>query len=286
MMKTIVYADMLFIINFIINIIILKITVIFSQTKPALWRMVSAASLGAVYAIFMFFPKISFLYIFPAKLAVSLIMIKITVPKTSVFNTLKLCAVFYLVSFAFAGILLALIYFTDFASGAGPVISNGVFYFDVSLKNLILTSLIAYVLIKIASAVFSRNKMIGIKPLKIFLDSKECTLSALCDTGNLLKDPISDAPVVIAEKQSLKSLFPDGMPNCETAENYCRKIRIIPYSSIGNASAIMTGFIPDRVIVDGKDTGDVVIGISETPLSSENEYNALFNPNIINGGRS
>ena len=285
-LKTVVYADVLFIINFIINMIILKITSVFSQIKPGVSRLVLASSIGAVYALFMFFPQIKLLYIFPVKLLVSLIMIKITVRDSKVLRLIKLTAMFYLVSFAFAGILLALIYFTDFAKGSAPVISNGIFYYDISLKNLLITSVIAYILIKIASAIISRNKILGIKSIKIFLGSNECILNALSDTGNLLKEPLSDRPVIIAEKESIENLFPDGVPDCKNPGTSYTNMRIIPYSSIGTSSGIMTGFVPDRITVDGNCVCDVVIGISETPLSQGNEYNALFNPNIIKTGRS
>ena len=283
--KTVVYADMLLIINFIINIIILKITSIFAHTKPGIGRLVISSLAGAFYALFMFFPQIKLLYIFPVKLIVSLLMIKIIIPKSKVVRLIKITAMFYLVSFAFAGILLALIYFTDFARNSAPIMKNGIFYYDISLKNLIITSVIAYVLIKISSAIIQRNKIIGIKNITVFLGTKECTLSALCDTGNLLKDPLSDNPVIIAEKASISSLFPDGVPDIENNDSSVYKLRIIPFSSIGTSSGIMTGFIPDKVSVEGINACDVVIGISEYPLCKDNEYNALFNPNIIKTGR-
>ena len=44
----------------------------------------------------------------------------------------------------------------------------------------------------------------------------------------------------------------------------------------------MLGFVPDRITIDGKTALDVVVGISEKALSTTNEYNALFNPNILN----
>lgn len=284
-MKTIVYVDMLFLVNFLINMILLKITEIFTRNKGSFAGMCFASLLGAIYAVCMFFPQINFLYIFPVKLAVSVIMIRMHHPKIKLIKTIRYCAVFYLVSFTFAGILLALIYFTDFADNASPTINNGIFYFDVSLWTLIASSAFAYIIIKIASAVFLRNKLLGIRLLKISLAGRECNMPALSDTGNLLTDPVSNSSVIIAEKNQLKTLFPDGIPDFECTFESEIRLRAIPYSSLGTDGGMMLGFVPDSIYVDGKPVCNVVVGISEKALSSTNEYNALFNPNILNQNR-
>ena len=136
-METVVYADVLFTVNFIINIIILKISSLLMKSFSSTVRLVLAASLGSVYAACMFFPDISFLYIFPFKLLVSVIMLKIICPRGKWLKMLKFTAVFYMVSFTFAGILLSLIYFGRFSSGLSPKVNNGIFYFDISLSKLL-----------------------------------------------------------------------------------------------------------------------------------------------------
>lgn len=279
-MRPIVYADMLFLINFIINIILLKITSVFLKKEISAARSCLAASVGAVYAVCMFFPKIHFLYIFPCKFAVSVIMMLIAMPEKRKLTLLRNTVIFYLVSFTFAGVMLALIFFTDFAKGTSPTVSNGIFYFNISFKILVTASVVSYAIISIASFVFKRNKLLGIKKMKIYLGDKSCEICALSDTGNLLSDPISNTPVVIAEKNELKSLFPEGMPDISNTDTDI-KIRVIPYSSVGNENGIMTGFIPDVITVGGRKTKKAIIGLCDSTLSKHGEYSALFNPEII-----
>ena len=281
-MKTIVYADTLFLVNFLINMILLKITCMFSACRSSWQKLTIASAIGGVYAVCMFFPNIKMLYIFPFKFAISLIMVIIVGQNSDVIKVVKRCAVFYLVSFTFAGVMLALIYFTNFTSSAKPVLSNGIFYFDISLTTLTIASVIAYVLLKLASTVFSRNRVMGFKKLTIYLGERVCEMIALSDTGNLLTDPISNYPVIIADKASLMPLFPSGVPDAEKGSYNGAKLRIIPYSSVGAKNSIMTGFLPDKIVVDGKSKNNVVIGISENTLSATNEYGALLNPNILN----
>lgn len=284
-METIVYADVLFTVNFIINIIILKITSLLMKTSSSVTRHIAAASLGSVYAVCMFFPDISFLYIFPFKLAVSIIMLKIICPHGKLFKMLKFTAVFYMVSFTFAGILLSLIYFGHFSSGLSPKMHNGIFYFDISLSKLLTASAVCYVIIAFSTAVFKRNKMMGIKKLRIVLKNRICEMAALSDTGNLLTDPLTQNPVVIAEKNHLDTLFPDGIPDMENSDFGDIKLRLIPFSSLGNEGGMLTGFVPDEVCIDGKKTENVIIAISPDALSEKDEYNALFNPNILTYNR-
>lgn len=280
-MKAIVYADMLFLVNFIINMILLRVTCAFSKSSSSWLRLCVASALGSVYAVCMFFPSAHMLYIFPAKLAVSLIMLVITDPHSGIIKLIKSCAVFYLASFCFAGVMLALIYFTDFADGTAPMVSNGIFYFDISLTTLIASSCVVYIILKLASAVFARNKVLGIKKLKITLGERECEMCAMSDTGNLLTDPISRSPVIIADKKSVMPLFPDGLPDAEEGCARGARLRVIPYSSVGAKDGLLTGFVPDRIELDGKSTADVVIAICDNALCENDEYNALFNPNIL-----
>ncbi len=276
-----VYADMLFIVNFIINLILLKLCSLLVKVSVSTLRLSLSSAVGAVYAVFMFFPDISFFYIFPFKLAISFAMIMIIVPKARLVRLIKITAVFYLVSFTFAGVLLMLIYLGSASPALTPAVKNGIFYFDIPLGSLILASALSYAVIALSQAIFKRNKTIGIRSLKIILSGRECTVPALSDTGNLLKDPISQAPVIIAEGKFIGSLFPEGIPSLEAGETSNVKLRLIPYSSLGNKGGMLAGFIPDEVRIDGRKASKVIIAISPDALSKEDEYNALFNPNIL-----
>lgn len=280
-MKITVYADVLFLINFIINLILLKISSLFMKNTSSIFRMSVSSAIGAVYAVCMFFPDISFLYIFPFKLIISVIMIKILCPGARIIKTIKFTAVFYMVSFTFAGVLLALIYVGSISSTANPIMHNGIFYFDISIGTLLTASGVSYALIAVSTAIFKRNKTLGIKNLTIVLSDRMCELTALSDTGNLLTDPISSFPVIIAEKKRLKPLFPHGVPSMEAIDQCDVKMRLIPYSSLGCESGMLTGFVPDEVQIDGKKTCRVIVAMSSEALSKSDEYNALFNPNIL-----
>ncbi len=280
-MKTVVYIDSLFLLNFIINMIILKLTDVFSSSRTKTSKICISSSIGAVYAVCMFFPDISFLYILPFKMIVSVFIVYMTDTKIKPIPLIKKCAVFYLVSFTFAGILIATYYLSIKGQNTYPVMQNGIIYFNISPYVLFVSSVLSVILIWLSSAVFSRNRNLGIKNLKIFLGNNICNVEALSDTGNLLKEPISNLPVIIVEKNCIKPLFPSGIPEYDHVESGGVKIRLIPYSSVGCKSDIMTGFVPDRILFDNKKEIRAIIGISEDVLSDTREYGALFNPVIL-----
>lgn len=276
-----VYADVIFTLNFLINLIIIKLTSFFMKDNPGTLRLCVSASLGAVYAVFIFFPSVSYLYAFPFKIAISMIMLKITSPRGNIVKLFKYTILFYMISFTLAGILLSLVYFGNIHSPGAPVIKNGIFYFDISLGKLIGGAGICYGVIALAMAVFKRNKNLGIKNLKISLAGKVCEIDALCDTGNLLTEPISQFPVIIAEGRKLTELFPNGIPDINSPDTFDMNMRLIPFSSLGKKDGMLIGFIPDEVTIDGKKTVKTVVAISPDILSVPGEYGALFNPNIM-----
>ncbi len=280
-MKTVVYVDSLFLLNFIINMIILKLTDVFSSSRTKTSKICLASSIGALYAVCMFFPDISFLYILPFKMIISILIVYVTDTKIKLIPLIKKCAVFYLVSFTFAGILIATYFLSIKRISASPVIQNGILYFNISPYVLLVTSVLSVFLIWLSSAVFSRNRNLGIKNMKIFLGNRFCNMQALSDTGNLLKEPISNLPVIIVEKSCITPLFPSGIPEYDNPDSGNVKIRLIPYSSLGCRSSIMTGFVPDKILFDDKKEIKAIIGISEDKLSDTREYEALFNPVIL-----
>jgi stage II sporulation protein GA (sporulation sigma-E factor processing peptidase) len=221
----------------------------------------------------MFFPKVLFFYTFPFKLIVSVIMIKIVCPSARFLKLAKYTAVFYLVSFTFAGILLALVYFGNMSSQSPYSFASGIFYFNISPKLILCASAICYVIMWASSAIFRRNKILGIKTLKITVADKTCEIAALSDTGNLLTDPITGEAVVIAETKHLEKLFPNGIPDIENIEQATLKMRLIPYSSLGNPQGMLTGFIPDEVTISARFVMEVAY--KKTPTATKAEITAI-----------
>ena len=101
-------------------------------------------------------------------------------------------------------------------------------------------------------------------------------VEALLDTGNHLREPISGKPVAVLDKSIFLKLYPEG-----TAGGF----RVIPYRSIGKRDGILPGYLIPEIVVetDGvqKAYRDMYVGISQDNLSGGEAYRMILNPEIL-----
>lgn len=136
-------------------------------------------------------------------------------------------------------------------------------------------------------------------PVTVCFGGQDASFSALVDTGNRLRDPISGAPAIIVELEALKSILPcdifttlmtwdhdmAGLAEAMGQTQWSWRFRAVPYSSIGKKKGIMAAFRPDRVTVeDGVGsviTSRAIVCVYCSDLSSDRRYRALVNPDIF-----
>lgn len=274
MMQTI-YADVLFIVNLIINCVILAVcSHIIGERKKI--RIFLGSLFGAVYSVITFFPEFDFLKLTFLKLIFSFLIVIISFKLHSLRSFIKNILIFYAVSFAFGGAVFAVYLFS---AGANFIkIRNGVPYFNISLPLLLSVSIITYILLRISYFVISKSKG-RIHSLHITFNGKSCTLYALHDTGNSLTHSVSLLPVIVAEKQAVFTIISDKFVafisgSGDTRDEYMLRFSAIPYKTVSGTS-LMYCFRPDRILLDGHEIF-AEIGITEQTLSSDKKYNALI----------
>ncbi|KNF09914.1 sporulation sigma-E factor-processing peptidase SpoIIGA [Gottschalkia purinilytica] len=293
-----IYAEYLLLENLAINYIILFITKKFLKVHTTQIRLLMASLIGALYTFVVFYPSLIFMARFSFKLATSIIIIMIAFNPKKSRSFIKVISAFYLVAFAFAGTSLALFYIADIETYVG----GGIFYIaNFQLKFLIISVVLIWILFQIVWEYVENknNKRRAFFPVIINLNGKEIEVTALLDTGNSLKDPISKIPVIVVEFLAIKDILPDSIQNIflkykensldavvdtmSCASNQM-KFRIIPYKSLGKENGLLLGFKPDKVIVKSERStliGEVVIGIYNDTLSNDKEYVALLHPEIL-----
>ncbi len=143
--------------------------------------------------------------------------------------------------------------------------SNGIIYFDVDMTFLVVCSVISYIIITLISK-FTDKKAPKNKEYVVSIENNSNTVSCvgLMDTGNNLRDPFSDFPVVMVEKNIFRKLFTD------------EKIRYIPVSTV-NGESLIKAFRPRQITIGNYSTDKVFIGESATPLS---DYKIILNINL------
>lgn len=266
--EMVVYIDIIIIENFIVNLFLLINTMKalkFDYNK----KIYLSSAIGAFYTITLFIESKIFISIF-MKIFMVIIMILICQSERNIKNILKATVLFFLLSFILCGFGFSL-YFMD----------NQYDFFnrftmkDFSLKYLIIG-------IMVLSLVFNRiiellKERFFIKnfiyEMELILNGRIINLKGFLDTGNALREPITNLPCILIEKEYLEHF------NLEEKEKFH-----INYKTIGNYGSI-EGFVFEKVRIK-KDKESwieikAIICKSEVKLSKENEFNALLSRGVI-----
>lgn len=290
----VVYADIIFLINFLLDLTILWATSRFGHLRTTLVRLVLGAAAGSIYGVIMVFPRTAAFYSVSMKILFSLFIVAVSFPKLTLKKFFQAAAYFYLISFVMAGAVL----------GGSSILSENRFLFQeirVGGKGLIFAAGTALVLGMWGIKHLKRNwrKEQFHVPVQISVGEVSLMVEALIDTGNDLKDPLSQKPVIIIEYQSIKKILPEDFKRqferysatdvtriVEQLEDrsWSTRIRVIPFSSIGKHHGMLIGFKPDLVVIFGErkiSTKDVVVCLYHKPLSSGGNYTAIMNPEVL-----
>ncbi len=273
-----VYADVLFIVNCVFNCLILALTAKCLTIRMRLWRMTAASVIGGAGAAALFCADAPAAVIALMRAALALIMIicAFGLHKRRTF-------VYFLIFILLAAILSgAVIFIISAVSGnVNSVIKNGIVYFDISGWVFLFVLLAAYPISYCMFGVLREKRARRIYEMSVTYMGRTVKTAALYDSGNLLKEPMTGKPVIVAEWNAVESLFPNvTLP--ELKKNaYERGLWRIPYHTADGADGMMTAFLTDNAVVSGKELGRIFIGISESRLSGSDEYRALVGPGII-----
>ncbi len=291
-MVHVVYIDVLFAVNLIVNYFILLTVSHVLHRQDKRLRLLAGAAVGAVYALFILMPEMGFLYTALLKVVFSAGIVLLSFRINGWKPFVQLILLFYGVSFLFGGIVFALYLF---CSPPGMLMRNGVVYFDLSPVTLILFAGASYVVITLLSRLLHRHEP-DFYRLSVTVNNQTASFPALLDTGNSLCEPLSGLPVLVAEygavcrliPEALRPFFQNGtlesLPAMENSE-WRTRFRTVPYGGLNEKSGLMPAFRPDEVAVRSKKktliSKEVFVAVCEGRLCSDGRYRALLSPSLI-----
>lgn len=247
-----VYADILFLINFSMDYLCLYICAKIMHRPLRLPRMLIASTLGGIYSVLALFLTVSPALDLLVDAAICFGMSAIAFSqKGRRFSSTLLCA------FLFVGISMM-------TGGVMTAIFNLLNRLELPLGNLEADGLSTYLFAIIAAiagiislrstAIMSRRTSIRECILTLTLAGKSLTCTAISDTGNLVKDPISGKRVVLIDRNTLSKLtditefddFASGKPRDSSS---LRLLRIVPIKTASGRS-ILVATLPDRLCAE------------------------------------
>lgn len=293
-----IYIDVVLIENLIMNYIILFTTGLILKLKIQSIRILIASLLGAIYSIIAYTGVLKIYSSFLLKIVLSVLIVYITFNPQNVRKMWKDLLIFYLTSFVFGGAAFALIYIVK---PQDIIMKNGLFLGTYPLKTVILGAVIAFaVIIAAFSIVKSRiSKKDMFCEIETKINNKIVRTRAMIDTGNMLKEPITNTPVVVVEHTLLYECIPKEILNNleniiggdfekvpeQIKEKYISKLKLIPFSSLGKQNGMLLGIKPEYIKIikeeEEETKKNVIIGIYNKSLTKKGEYRALMGIELI-----
>lgn len=293
-----IYIDVVLLENLIMNYIILFTTGLVMKIKTKHIRLILASLLGAIYSVIAYAGILKAYSSMILKFILSIIIVFVAYNPQSVKRLCKTLLLFYLTSFVFGGAAFALIYIVK---PQDIIMKNGLFLGTYPLKTVMLGAIIAFcVIIAAFSVVKNRiSKKALFCEMEIKVNGKIVKTKAMVDTGNLLKEPITNTPVVVVESTLLYECIPkeilynleniiggdfEKVPN-NIKEQYISKLKLIPFSSLGKTNGMLLGIKADyiKIRTDEQETekNNVIIGIYDKSLTKRGEYQALIGIELL-----
>jgi len=298
-----IYLDMVFLINFLMDYILLWAAARFSQVNTSFLRLALGALVGAFYSLALLLPSLNFLLSISLKILFSVVMVLTAFPYQGFRRFIQSLGYFYIVAFTMGGAVLGALYLLSEETDIYQIV-KGIFIFIANIKFtwLFVAAAAAFFLVKYGVTFVKSNflKSFFSVPIIIRFGNKEVSARALIDTGNQLRDPLTQRPVMVAEYDLLKKILPseiskvfdegndidlEKITSVLENTNWVSRVRIIPYSSIGKYRGMLLGLRPDEVLVITSDgivkIKDIIVGIYHKKLSPEGNYRALLHPEVL-----
>ena len=286
-MKQTIYVDILIAVNLFINYILLLLTAKFLSLKWKSIRLVFGEILSGIYSLYILFPETNLFLSILVKLIMSITIVWCVFGFKSLKSFIKITLCFYAINFLFSGMMLGLwILFRP----SSMEMNNGVVYFNISPLVLIASTIVSYFIIEIFYRIIGKNHIKNsFYEIKINIEDSPVKLRAKVDTGNILREPFSNLPVIIVRKSTAEKIIPPKLlglldnyyQNTNNISSYEVKypIRMVPFKTVAG-SGVFPAFKPKNIINPEGILKKAYIAICPDRTLSE-EIGALINPELI-----
>jgi len=302
----VVYLDLVFLSNLIIDGAVLLATAWVRGIRPKWWRLAAAAAVGAGYAALLFLPGAGFLLAALAKIALSLAMLLIAFGFGGLQRFVRNAAAFYGINFAAAGGVIGLHYLLQSRGG----IWDRLWLTDSGAVGIELQYGLASILAAAGAALLIWRAVLGgrkhtertlgsLAEVTVEIGGRTARCTGLIDTGNRLYDPLTRTPVMVAEAALWSGELPAAWIEAlrggdvegllarldRNSHSLSERLRFVPFRGIGGRTQLMLAVKPDRVRIerDGRrfETSRVLIGLEGGTLASDGSYRAIIHPSLL-----
>lgn len=232
-MCTEIYGDVLFLIDFSIDFLVLFATAKILHIKFSPVRITVASCFGGAYSVLSLLIRIGPLNAL-CSLAAAVLICLIAFGIGSLKSLGKAAFSFFTLSALLGGGVTACYSLLDSLLPTNTLQSTS----SVSLPVFVAVCLACFVLAFASGKIFAPAVTQKTVKLEICANNTSIEVCLLVDSGNLLVEPISSLPVAVVKKSLLEPILTDGIDTKNV------KIRVVPVKT-ATGNDLLVGFVPD-----------------------------------------
>ncbi len=243
----IVYADLVFLINFFGDFLCLWL-LSEAEAKIPLWRRIIVAGLGGIYGLLCTYPPLFWLEGIVCKVLCALLMVTAAYIPTKPRSLFRATAMLFMSSMLLAG-------------GAELVGAKSLFRILLAIFGTACLAVCALSLVR--SRIYAKYM-----PCTLCLFGKKLHMIGFYDSGNRLFLKNNERAVIVCDERVLKKLVAEEA-NAKNLYEWINSDRfaVVPFS--GAAGGTMQGIVLDYATVGTKRYDDVVLAVSESALQDK-----------------
>lgn len=289
-MKTVIYLDVLLLVNFLVAYFLLLASGILSAQRGRFGRMVMASGLAALSSLILFAPELPYPVQLLYKLGTAAVIVWTAFGYRPWWRYAAAVCWYTALNILLAGLAVLVIFKTG-----TPLVQTGNLALYLRVSPIVLLALSALcclgveVVLRIAHRPEQGPQTIGVE---VELCGTAVCLRAMLDTGCHLKDPMTCLPVLLISYPGAKSRLPEpvcrfldawfaGHQNAEPPPQM--RLRLIPCTTAAQKS-LLPGFAVSGI---GLITANGVLALGRTAVAfspqpfGSNAYEALYGQDFL-----
>lgn len=294
-----IYLDVLFLINFGMDIFIIWLTGRLCRAEITWWRYLVSAFAGSLLFVLLIWVPIpaKWIYYICSYGMIGILMCFLAFQPKGIKYILKCYACQLMVTFLLGGIMNWLYFSTPAASWlVSRTDGRGLRLQELLL--LVIVSGVIFIVLTSGYQRYRRGQQQERYQVSLYFDETPVYGTGFLDTGNFLIEPLSRRPVVIAEADWLFPILPEAYQRLvavyldqgridydQIAEQRLTRAKWIPYQAVGETRGELLGLQCKKLVMRHQDTcmirEEVIVGISQTAITGNQRYQMLLHTDIV-----
>lgn len=293
----VVYLDILWLLNFLFDLMLLILTNYLVRGNSPLIRLIFGAVFAAlIVPIHIYFPT-SFLSNSLGKILYSFMIILISFRFTTILHFLKIFLMFYFITFTIGGGLIAL-YFLIEPTFISQTTLRTPFGHPISWIFLFITFPVVLLFIKRTMDDYQIEQInyAHLYDVEVNFAEQSFITVGMIDSGNQLIDPLTKYPVIICDEIFLKQWFTgkewqsfqqayEQIDLTLIPEKWSHMLHMIPFRGVTGEQRFLLAIKPTWVAITYNNEKlyhkNVLIGIQFSAMTPDESYHCLLHPGMM-----